>query len=112
MKVGGTLELFHAGLALIVLGAIGWFLRQGPLSAPPATPVPAPVQSTQQPIASVERPHPVYASATKVKPAKIKPTAVKRVAIKPTKVKPTKVKASTAKRRQKKASKRSQHVQR
>ncbi|MGZ6072185.1 MAG: hypothetical protein ACXWK8_13285 [Myxococcaceae bacterium] len=92
-----------------MLGAIGWFLRHGPLSEPPAAPVPAPFQSTQ-PIASVERANPVYASSTKVKPAKVKPTAVKRTMVKPSKV--SKVKASKVKHRPKKAKTRSQHVQR
>jgi hypothetical protein len=110
-EVGGRLEVFHAGLALIALGAIGWFLRHGPLSQPPAAPVPAPVQSTQ-PNASVERASPVYASSTNAKPAKVKPTVVKRVAVRPGKVKPTKVKAGTVKRRPKKAKTRSKHVQR
>ena len=108
-RVGGKLELFHAGLALIAFGAIGWFLRHGPLSEPPAAPVPAPVQSTQ-PIASVERASPVYASSTKVKPAKVKPTAVKRTTVKPSKV--SKIKASKVNQRRKKAKTRSQHVQR
>jgi len=116
-KVGGKLELFHAGMALIVLGAIGWFLRHGPLSQVPALPIAAPVQSTQ-PIASVERAIPVHASSTNfkpvsVKPTKVKPLPVKRVAVvKPGKVKTSKVKASTVKRRQKKAKTRSKHVQR
>ena len=107
-EIGGKLELFHAGLALIVLGAIGWFLRHGPLSQVDATVVPAPVQNTQ-PVASVERAAPVYTPSTSTK---VKPTAVKRVAVRPGKVKATKVKASTVKRRQKKAKTRSKHVQR
>ena len=108
-KVGGKLELFHAGLALIVAGAIGWFVRHGPLHERPAAPVPAAVQST--PLASnVERGNPVYASSTKVKPAKVKPVAVKRTTVKPSKV--SKVKASKVNRRRKKAKTRSQHVQR
>ena len=108
-KVGGTPELFHAGIALITLGLIGWFLRHGPLGERPAAPVPAPVQSTQ-PIARVERAKSVYLSSTKVKPAKVKPTLVKRTTVKPSKV--SKVKASKVKRRPKKAKTRSQHVQR
>ena len=88
--MGGTLELFHAGLALILLGAIGWFMRHGPLNTAPATPALASFQSTQ-PTAS---------------------SPVKHAAVKPEKGKSTKVKASTVKRRQKKAKTRRQHVQR
>ena len=47
-QFGGTLELFHAGLVLIAVGLIGWFLRHGPLGdlhPPPAVPVP--VQSSR-----------------------------------------------------------------
>ncbi len=109
-QFGGTLELFHAGLVLIAVGLIGWFLRHGPLGElRPAPAVPVPVQSSSEPLASVPRSTPVYISST---PARVKPTAVKRTAVKAKKVKVSKVKASTAKRRPKKASKRSQHVQR
>jgi len=85
-KVGGTLEFFHAGLALIVLGLIGWWLRHGQLGERPVAAVPAAVQ-TKQLTASVERGTPVYVSSKKVKPSKVK-------------------------RRQKKAKTRSKHVQR
>lgn len=104
-------------MALIVLGAIGWFLRHGPLGPVPALPIAAPVQSTQ-PIASAERAIPVHATSTSfkttnLKPTKVKPAPVKRVAVvKPARLKTSKVKASTVKRRQKKAKTRSKHVQR
>src|SRR5512138_2893136 len=62
-KVGGRLELFHAGMALIVLGAIGWFLRHGPLSQVPALPIAASAQSTQ-PVPGAERAVPVHATST------------------------------------------------
>ena len=117
-QFGGTLELFHAGLVLIAVGLIGWFLRHGPLGD--LRPAPAvPVQSSAEPLASVSRSTPVYVSSTParvkpvaVKPTAVKPTAVKRTSVKAKKVKVSKVKASTAKRRPKKASKRSEHVQR
>jgi hypothetical protein len=93
---------------LIAVGLIGWFLRHGPLGD--LRPAPAvPVQSSAEPLASVPRSTPVYVSST---PARVKPTAVKRTSVKAKKVKVSKVKASTAKRRPKKASKRSEHVQR
>ncbi len=117
-NLGGTLELFHAGLALIVLGAIGWFLRHGPLSVLPAAPAHAPVQS-MQPLASVEHASPAHASSAKIMtpakvaaPAKVKPAVTKRAAVKPGKVKTAKLKASTIKRRRKKAKTRRKYVQR
>jgi hypothetical protein len=108
-KVRGTPELFHAGIALIALGLIGWFLRHGPLSERPTAPV-SPVVQTTPLTARVERGNPVYVSSTMVKPAKVKPTAVKRTTVKPSKV--SKVKASKVNRRPKKAKTRSKHVQR
>ncbi len=99
MKVGGTPELFHAGIALVALGSIGWFLRHGPVSERTAAPVPAIVQST--PLAGKADPgNRVYVASTKFKPARVKPSKV------------SKVKASTVKRRPKKAKTRSNHVQR
>jgi hypothetical protein len=111
-KLGGTLELFHFGVALISLGLTGWFLRHGPLGElrpPPA--VPTVIQGSAQPVAVAQRPAsaPVYVSST---PARVKPAAVKRTAAVKPGVKVSKLKASTAKRRPKKASKRSKHVQR
>jgi hypothetical protein len=110
-NAGGTLELFHAGIALIAIGAIGWFLRHGPLIQDSAAPVPAVVQATQ-PIASVERGKPASVSSTNVKPLKVKPTAVKRTTARPGKDRVTKVKASKLTRRQKKAKTRRKYVQR
>src|SRR5947199_6090780 len=53
-KIGGTLELFHAGIALIALGLIGWFLRHGPLGEQFGTTLPAIIQA--KPLtANVER---------------------------------------------------------
>jgi hypothetical protein len=108
-KVGGTPELFHAGIALVAVGLTGWFLRHGPLGEHSTAPVAAVVQSTRL-VAKVEPANPVYVSSTKVKPARVKPVAVKRTTVKPTKV--SKVKASKVKRRPKKAKTRSNHVQR
>lgn len=87
-KVGGTLRLFHAGLALIALGASGWFLRHGPLMEHPAAPAPAMVE-TKQLSPSVDRGSEVYVSSRKTKSNVVK-----------------------VKRRQKKAKTRSKHVQR
>jgi hypothetical protein len=98
-KVGGTPELFHAGMILVALGLIGWFLRQGPISEHPAAPVPAVVQSTSL-VGKAEPGNRVYVSSTKFKPAKVKPSKV------------SKVKVSKVKRRPKKAKTRSYHVQR
>jgi len=108
-KVGGTFELFHAGVALILAGAIAWTFRHGPLSEAGVAPAPAAVRSSQ-PIASLENSRPV--PSVKVEPARVKPAVVKRTRDSTLKVKPTKVKASTIKRRPKKAKTRSKHVQR
>jgi hypothetical protein len=84
-KIGGTLELFHVGLALILIGAVGWLFRQGPLSeggAPPAQAVHG-AQLAQAP----ERHHDDEAVSKKTDKVKVK-------------------------RRQKKAKTRSKHVQR
>jgi len=99
-RIGGTLELFHAGLALIAMGLAGWFLRHGPMSQFPPVVIPsAPAQTkplaavqTKPSATNVERGHQVYVSSKKIKPAKVKPTKVKR--------------------RLKKAKTRSKHVQR
>ncbi len=88
-KVGGTLELFHAGLALIALGLIGWFFRHGPLSEHAAAPAPAVVQTKQQLPQSVDQGSHLSVSSRKIKSNKVK-----------------------LKRRQKKAKTRSKHVQR
>jgi hypothetical protein len=106
-KIGGTPELFHAGIALILAGAIAWFMRHGPLSEAGVAPAPVAARSAQ-PIAGDERKPPV--SSVKVDPAKVKPVAVKRTVVKPGKVK--KVKANAIKRRPKKAKTRSKYVQR
>src|SRR2546421_11228729 len=54
-KLGGTLELFHLGIALIAAGLIGWM---GPMilgeHALPSIPIPAFLQSNE-PTAAVER---------------------------------------------------------
>src|SRR5437773_11996935 len=44
-KLGGTFELFHAGIALIALGLIGWFIRHGPLREQFGTTLPAIIQA-------------------------------------------------------------------
>jgi hypothetical protein len=87
-KIGGTLELFHAGLALIALGAVGWLFRHGPLSEPGTAPPPA-VAHAAQLTESPERRNDVYVASKKIKTDKVK-----------------------VKRRQKKAKTRSKHVQR
>src|ERR1700737_4008246 len=87
-KIGGTLELFHAGLALIALGPVGWFFQHGPLSKHAAAPAPAVVQ-TKQLTASVDQGSQVQVPSRKIKSNKVK-----------------------VKRHQKKAKTRSKHVQR
>jgi hypothetical protein len=89
-KLGGTLELFHVGLALIAFGFIGWLFRHGPLSESGAAPEPAAaaVHGTQL-TATPERHNDVYVASKKIKTDKVK-----------------------VKRRQKKAKTRSKHVQR
>jgi hypothetical protein len=105
-RIGGTLELFHAGIALIALGLIGWFLRHGPLGEQFGTTVPAFIE--MKPLtANVERTSPVS-----VPPRKSQvyiPARKSQVLVSSKKVKPTKVKV---KRRPKKAKTRSKHVQR
>src|SRR5438046_2392463 len=76
-RIGGRLELFHAGLALILAGAIAWTFRYGPLSEVGVPPAPMAARSSQ-PIASVENRSPV--PSVKVDPARVKPTAVKPMA--------------------------------
>src|SRR3954447_7017483 len=99
IEVGGTPELFHAGVALVALGLIGWSLRHGPVGEHAAAPVPAVVQSTSL-AGKAEPGNRVYVSSTKFKPARVKPSKV------------SKVKASKVKRRPKKSKTRSNHVQR
>src|SRR5712692_1531845 len=92
-KFGGTLELFHVGIALILLGLAGWvgplFLGERPL----ATVVPAVLQSKEL-TANVE------------KGPSVKDRRGDQVNVPSKKIKAHKVK------RPKKAKKRSQHVQR
>src|SRR5712664_1257609 len=91
-KFGGTLELFHVGIALILLGIAGWV---GPLllgeRALPAFPA---ILQSREPIASVE------------KGPSVKDRRGDQVNVPSKKVKSHRVK------RAKKAKKRSQHVQR
>jgi hypothetical protein len=87
-RIGGTLELFHAGLALIALGAIGWLFRHGPLSEPGA-PTASAVVHTAQLTQSAEHHNEVHVASKKTKSDQVK-----------------------VKRRQKKAKTRSKHVQR
>jgi len=105
-KIGGTLELFHAGVALIVLGLIGWFLRHGPLGEQFGTSVPAVVE-TKPLSANVERSSPVSVPAKKSHV--YVPARKSQVLVSSKKLKSNKVKV---KRRQKKAKTRSKHVQR
>jgi hypothetical protein len=94
-QIGGTLELFHLGVALILAGLIGWM---GPMilgeHALPSIPIPAFLQSNE-PAAAAER-----------SPAVVKERRSEQVSVPSKKVKSHKVK------RAKKAKKRSQHVQR
>src|SRR5918911_1351578 len=53
-KVGGTLEFFHLGIALILVGAGAWFMHHAPLDGRPAAPGPAVIQ-TKSMSAAVER---------------------------------------------------------
>ena len=93
-QVGGTLELFHVGIALIAAALVGWM---GPMilgeHALPAIPIPAILQSKELtanvekfPAVKERRGDQVYVPTKKVKSHKVK--------------------------RAKKAKKRSQHVQR
>jgi len=101
-EIGGTLELFHAGIALIVLALIGLFLRHGPLVIPAAAPVAtASAIPVKQASAGPDR-------AAPVPPARVTAPARRTQVAVSTK----KVKASKSKRRQKKAKTRSKHVQR
>jgi hypothetical protein len=94
-RIGGTLELFHLGIALIVAGLIGWM---GPMilgeHALPAIPIPAILQS-KEPAATAEK-----------SPMAVKERRSDQVSVPSKRVKSHKVK------RAKKAKKRSQHVQR
>jgi hypothetical protein len=103
-RVGGTLEVFHAGIVLIALGLIGWFLRHDPLSLQLPSPL-APATAVAQAPAHVER-------AQSVPPPVVKERQSKPVYVSSKKLKPSKVKASKVKRRPKKANTRSKHVQR
>ena len=102
-EIGGTLELFHAGIALIVLALIGLFLRHGPLVSPAAAPVAtASAIPVKQASAGPDRAAPVTPARVTAPPARRTQVAVST----------KKVKASKSKRRQKKAKTRSKHVQR
>jgi hypothetical protein len=108
-RVGGTPELFHAGIGLVALGLMGLFLRHGPLGEHPAALSAAVVESA--PLAGKAEPaNRLYVSSTntKLKPAKVKTAAMKRTTVS----KASKVKASKLKRRPKKPKARSHHVQR
>src|SRR5437763_11743372 len=105
-KIGGTLELFHAGIALIALGLIGWFLRHGPLGEQFRTTVPSIIE-TKQPTANVERTSSVYVPARKSQV--YVPARKNQVLVSSKKIKSNKLKV---KRRPKKAKTRSKHVQR
>ena len=87
-KIGGTLELFHLGLALIALGLIGWLFRHGPLSETTAAFAPLAIQ-TAHTTPTVDGDSKANVPAKKVKSNKL-----------------------NVKRRQKKAKTRSKHVQR
>jgi hypothetical protein len=91
-KVGGTLELFHVGIALIAAGLIGWMgpmiLGENPLPAIPA------IMQSKELTAEVE------------KGSAVKERRGDQVYVPSKKIKPHKIK------RAKKAKKRSQHVQR
>jgi hypothetical protein len=93
MKIGGTLEPFHIGMALIALAVIGWtaplILGDRALATFPA------IAQAVAPSADAER-APSHGTDTHVSS---------------TKVKSTKVKSSKVKKRQK-AKKRSKNVQR
>jgi hypothetical protein len=89
-KIGGTLELFHAGLALIAVGLAGWVFRHGPLSESGTAPEPAPAAMHASRLTETpERHNEVSVASKKTKTDKVK-----------------------VKRRQKKAKTRSKHVQR
>jgi len=116
-KLGGTLELFHVGMALIVLGLAGWFLRQGPLAERFVATVPAVIQAKEL-TADVERGPAQGQTVTLRRGDEV--TIVKqehrRTLVKDRRgnqvyVSSSKVKSNKVKKRQK-AKKRSQHVQR
>ncbi|HWE22421.1 MAG TPA: hypothetical protein VG496_00650 [Myxococcales bacterium] len=87
-RLGGTFELFHAGLLLIALGSIGWVFRHGPLSERTSAAEPVAVHATSV-AENNERRADAHVPAKKTKPDKV-----------------------NVKRRQKKAKTRSKHVQR
>jgi hypothetical protein len=102
-KIGGTLEPFHIGMALIALGLAGWAAPRllgdrGALKLPalslPTLSLPAIFQS-KQPVAEAER-APAHGNEAQVPSSKVKST---------------KLKSSKVKKRRK-AKKRSKHVQR
>jgi hypothetical protein len=99
-KVGGTLEFFHAGIALILIGASAWFMRHGPLGEQTMA-LPAVIQTKTASTAMERAPVPA--------PPVVKDRRTTQVYVSSRKIKPTKVKV---KRRQKKAKTRSKHVQR
>ena len=117
-KLGGTFELFHAGIALIALGLIGWFLRHGPLGEQLGTAGPAVIQAKEL-TANVERGPSQGQPVTLHRGEEV--TVVKReerrVLVKDRRgnqvyVSSKKIKSAKVKRRQKKAKTRSKHVQR
>jgi hypothetical protein len=118
-KIGGTLELFHIGIAFILLGAIGWWLRHGPFSEAPAPAMPAVVQAKEltanvergpsqgQPV-TLRRGEEVTVVKREERRVLVKDRRGNQVYVSSKKIKPAKVK-----RRQKKVAKtRSKHVQR
>ena len=117
-RVGGTLELFHVGIALIALGAIGWWLRHGPFSESLGVAGPAVIQAKEL-TANVERGPSQGQPVTLHRGEEV--TVVKReerrVLVKDRRgnqvyVSSKKIKSAKVKRRQKKAKTRSKHVQR
>ena len=118
-RIGGTLELFHVGIALIALGGIGWWLRHGPFSDSTGAAVPAVIQAKEV-TANVER------GPSQGQPVTLRRgegvTVVKRedrrVLVRDRRgnqvyVSSKKIKTAKVKRRQKKVAKtRSKHVQR
>jgi hypothetical protein len=104
-KVGGTLELFHAGVALILLGAAGWFMHHGPLIERIAARAPAILQAKTLTASATK---PMTASSERVAAPAVKERRSAQVYVSSRKIKPSKPKV---KRRQK-AKTRSKHVQR
>ncbi len=97
-QVGGTLELFHVGVALIALALISWMGRRALADHPLAT-IPAVIQAKEL-TADVKR---------EDRRVPVKDRRGNQVYVPSNKVKSDKVKSTKVKRRQK-AKKRSQHV--